>query len=225
MILSLANLLARAGLTSTDSTRDAALTALLADVDAAIRRAIRPYLPEPVTVTDAILDAPRGNVLSLPCVPVRSITSLYLRWGANGDASLFDAGDLLAANTDYYLPLEYPEAHSRSGDVYRRGRSSWGYERRWPVGRLAPNLDPARGAVKATFAAGPASVPSDLASAAFFATMLLYDRRERGAPLSSESWGGRSESVAGQFSATSVIESPEVAAMLRPYQTVRIGVA
>ncbi len=226
MLLSLDGLKGRAGLTSTDAARDASLSMILADVDAAIRKAIRPYLPEPVTLTDVILPTSVGPVLDLPCVPVRSVTSLYLNLRANGVAANFEAEHLLTAGADYLLEIDQqPEGHSRAGSVRRLNASSWGFRRRFPPTRLAAGLEPVPGAVKVTFAAGPASVPSDLAHAAFLMTTLMYDRRERGGPLASESWGGRSESVAGPFTATAALTSPDVAELLKPYQTVRIGVA
>jgi len=225
-ILTLSAFKARAGITSTDATRDASLDQLLADVDAAIKRAIRPFLPEPVTFTDIVLDAPRGNVLELPLVPVRSIASLYLNLGARGDATEFTADYLLVANSDYWMPLDDAVAgYSRSGRVFRRGLAAWGFERLFGIGRLAAQIDPCRGAIKVTFSAGPTSVPTDLALAAFLATTLIYQRREKGGPLSSESWNGRSESVAGPFTAGAALDSPDVAQLLRPYQGTRIGVA
>lgn len=202
-----------------------ALTNWCNGVDATIKRLLKPYVPEPTTLTDLILDAPIGNILLLPAIPVRSITSLYLRPGANGVVADFETEDLLTAGDDYFLPLDSPvESYSLSGRVLRRGASSWGVERRRPVGRLADTLDPHRGAVKATFDAGPTSVPHDILAAAVSAVALMFSYRTTGVPLSSESWNGRSESNSGPFTSEAAVNSPNVLAALRPYRQVGIAV-
>lgn len=224
-ILSLSKFLTLSGITSTDATRDASLTAILLEVDAAIKRAIYPFVPESSTLTDKIIDAPHhSNILTLPVVPVRSITSIYLHPGANGDASLFTSDDLLTANTDYYMPLDDPvNAYSRSGRVFRRGVSIWGVEYRRPLSRLSHELDPDRGAIKFTAAVGPSSVPADIEQAAFLMTALIYARRTTGLPFGSESWNGYSASNAGPFTATGALYSPDIKALLSPYMTLFVG--
>lgn len=209
--------------TGADAT---ALAAIISAVDAAIKRTIRPFYPESTTVTDAVLDAPVGPVLLLPVVPVRSITSLYLNYSANGVVADFTSDHLLMAGDDYHLPLDgVVEGYSRSGRVFRRGASSWGRERVFMVDRIAPQTTPARGAIKATFAAGPTSVPDDLVQAAVLATSLLFHRKVAGAPFGSESWNGYSAGIAGPFTAAGVLRTPDIAALLAPYQTVHFGVA
>jgi hypothetical protein len=226
-ILSLQEWKVFTGTTTTDATRDAAITMILGDVDAAFRQALKPFYPGPVTITDHVMDAPRGNVLLLPVTPARSITSLYLRWfrgESYGDPAAFTAEDLLTQYEDYFMPIDtLPENYSRSGKVYRRRASSWGAEWVRPLGRLASELEPARGAVKVTYLAGPASVPDDIAMAAALAASQLYARMPTGVPLGSESWNGYSKSVAAPF-LVSFRESPDVAAVLRRYQGVYVGV-
>lgn len=200
--------------------------AICAAVDQAIRRAIFPFVPEPTTVTDCVFDAIVGPALELPVIPVRSITSLYVRWGANGDATAFTSDDLLTNYDDYYLPIDDPvRAYSRSGVVHRRGGVSWGYELRRPYGRLAWAVDPNRGAVKVTMACGPTSVPDDLFMVAANAVTLLYTRRSTGAAYASESWNGRSQSLAGPFlsGALSTPDALEVLANYRPATRFAVG--
>ena len=170
-------------------------------------------------VTRADPDAPTTNRLILPVVPVRSITSIHLRYDGAGVDANYTSDYLLAADgTEYYLPLDWqPEGYSRSGVVYRRGSSVWGFERRRPLGRLAPATDPNRGALKVVGEFGPASTPDDILSAANLAVSLLWNRRATGAPYASESWNGRSQSFAGPFTATSAVRSPDVLDLLRPY--------
>lgn len=196
----------------------ASATAICAMVDAAVRRQIHPFVPEPVTITNHVFDAPVGHKLTLPVLPVRSITSIYVRWGANGDSAAFTSDDLLTEFTDYYFPQDDPvRGYSRSGVVYRRNSSSWGCEWVRPVNRLAPDLDPNRGAVKATWLAGPASVPDDLFGVAATAVTLLYTRRLTGMPVTNESWNGYSYGLAAPF-LTSFLQQPDVIDVLNQYR-------
>lgn len=196
----------------------ASATAICAMVDQAIRRQIYPFVPEPVTITDHVFDAPVGHKLTLPVIPVRSITSLYVRWGANGDSTAFTADNLLTPYTDYWMEQDDPvRGYSRSGLVYRRGSSSWGCEWVRPVNRLASDLGPNRGAVKATWLAGPASVPDDLFGVAASAVTLLFNRRLSGTPVTSESWNGYSYSTPAPF-LTSFLQTPDVLDVLNQYR-------
>lgn len=199
-----------------------AITAICAAVDVAIKKLIRPFLPEDTTVTNLICDAPVSNVLCLPAYPVRSITSLYLRYGASGDASAFTSDDLLTQYTQYYMPIDPIDGFSRRGLVYRRGASIWGHEMRYPLGRLAPQVDPNRGAIKATLVCGPTSVPADIVQAAVLAVSLIFARKKSGAPVTSASLNGGSYSLAAPL-VTAVVESPDVLGFLRPYLPVHVG--
>lgn len=201
-----------------------ALSASVAAAEAAVKRVIAPFVAEPTTYTSKVLDAPIGHRLYLPNVPVRSITSVYLRYGANGDSSLFTSDYLLTNYTDYYLPLDDPDrGYSRSGIVYRRGSSSWGYELRRPVGRLDYDADPNRGAILITYVAGPTSVPEDIKAAVMLAASLEYARRKTGLPVTSESWNGYSYSTPGPFG-VAAISSPDVMALLAPYVSTKFSV-
>jgi hypothetical protein len=195
-----------------------ALAGWTAAVDAAVRKMIRPFLPDPQTLT-LYLDAPPTNKLISPVVPIRSITSIHLRYdGAGVDANYTEDYLLAADGTEYALPLDWqPEGYSRAGIVYRRGSSAWGYERRYPAGRLAPATDPNRLAIKLVGAFGPASVPDDIVAAATIATTLLYSRRETGVPLNSESWNSYSYGASGPFTAAAAVATPDVLALLAPY--------
>lgn len=196
-----------------------ALNGWCAGVDSAIRKLLRPYSPDPLTLTSFVMDAPPGNVLLLPALPVRTLTSLYLRWGANGKVSDFTSDYLLTVNDDYFMPTNPHDGFSRAGIVYRRGGwSTWAFERRYAnLSSLAPTIDPNRGAILVNATCGETSVPDAITSAAVLAVSLLYNRRKEGAPFASESWNGRSQSLAGPFTATSAVHSPDVLALLLPF--------
>lgn len=227
-LLTLAEYKAYAGITGTDATRDASLTAIIADVCDAINQACRPWLFEPQEVT-AYLDAPLDDQLVLPNIPVRSITAIYLNWSASGNPAAFTSTSLLTQYSQYYLEIDSPtDGWSESGIVYKRAGSwngqYWGGERRWPVQALASTLTVGRGAIKAVFAAGCLTVPPNVKMAACQMTSLIYQRRQKGAPVQSESWNGDSYSLGGGgFSTAGAISSPDVVALLRRYMTPQVA--
>ncbi len=192
------------------------ISRLTGAVSEALTRRCYPKLLVPKTLTLFALDAPAKNVLLLPALPVRSITALYVRYGANGDSSTLEAADLLTAHTDYVLDVDDAlTGWSRSGRVFRRGARVWGYESRRDIGRLAGNIDPARKAVFVSAACGPATVSPVAQEVAARIVTQLFNRRKEGAPYSSESWNGRSQSISGPFSAEAAVNSPDVLGLLR----------
>jgi hypothetical protein len=198
----------------------AAVTETCAAVNDAITRYLKPYSPVPVTVTNYPLDAPPGNVLTLPVLPVRGITSLYLHWYANGDPSVFTSTDLLTAFTDYYLPVDPVDGYSRTGEVYRRNSSSWAFEYRYATQRsLYPTIDPNRGAILFSGTCGELSVPDAVVQAGVLMTSLLYARRRTGMVVGSASLNGASYSNALPYTATSALDTPDVRRLLQQYKS------
>lgn len=169
----------------------------------------------PLTLTLAAFDAPPKLELYLPR-PIRSISAIYVRYGANGDSSLLTAADLLTNFTDYYSPVTNKRKNwNGSGIVYRRRSSIWGLEYRRGVGNLAYSVDPNLGAVFVSGEFGPASVDPAVKGVAFNAAMLMYQRRKTAAPIQSEGWGGYNYSLAGGFTAEAALNSPDVLETLR----------
>lgn len=218
------------GITGTDATRDAALTAMLASVEAAIKKLCHPYQFEAVTETD-YLNAPWNSPwLVLPLVPVRSITSIHYNPLAFGVSANFDSEHLLTApgddvtNPDYVLETDMrPEGWSRSGRVRRLNRATWGVQYVRPLARLGSGPEVESRCLKVVYAAGHTSVPADVTQALYLATRLVYERRT-GTPLTSEGWNGYSAGYAGPFTATAAVTSPDVYQMLSPYLSpVRVG--
>ena len=200
--------------TGADAT---SVDAYCAAVDAAIKRLLKPYYPEPATVT-LYCDAPPSDVLLLPYRPVRSITSIYYRSDGNGVSANFTS-DYLIDNTDgdeYALRLDPITSENGVGDVLRIGRL-WGGRYVSPPERLGWKLEPEPGALKITAAVGPASVPKDIEAAAVLAVQLLYEARETGIPMSSSSWNGYSESNANEYNADGVLMTPRIWGLLAPY--------
>lgn len=202
-----------------------ALATWCSAVDSAIKRKIRPFYPEPTTVTDCILDAPADRDLYLPVTPVRSATSVYYRSDANGLAANFTS-DYLLDNTDgaaYQLVIDdVVNGYAKRG-LLRRVGQVWGLSRVRPPERLGYRLEPERGALKVTFAAGPSSLPDDIFAAAVLAVSMLFERKESGVAVGSESWNGYSRSIAGPFTAEGAVNSPDVLALLMPYMSIHVG--
>lgn len=206
----------------------AALHHWCAAVSNAILRAIRPFHPEPITVTDWIADAPPTRDLILPIRPVRSITSVYLNHLANGLVANFTSAHLLD-NTDakeYQLLIDDPvKGWSRSG-ILRRVWQAWGVGFVTYPGRLAASLEPSRGAIKISYAAGAVSVPPEITAAAVMAVSMLYNRKETGLVAASESWNGYSRSLSGPGLEAGILDNPDIQNLLADYLPhLRIGKA
>lgn len=196
-----------------------ALSAICAQVSAALARRLLPYVAEPLTATAIVMDAPVSELLAT-LRPLRSITSIYYRSDANGDTTLFTSDYLLAAtnNLEYLMEVDDPvTGWSRAGLIRRTGARVWGYRGVRALGTLAPRLASEPKSLLLTYTYGETSVPADIQAAAISATTLLYARRKTGAPYQSESWGGYSYSNAGPYTAEGAINTPDVKALLAPY--------
>ncbi len=201
------------------------LATVCAAVDAAVKRLLRPFHPEPLAVANCVLDAPAGRDLVLPIGPVRSVASVYYRSDANGLAANFTS-DYLLDNTDgveYQLLIDDKVSGYSRGGVLRRVGRDWSRSFYRPPTRLSYHLADERGSVLVNYTAGPTSTPEDIRAAACSAVTLLMNRRKEGAPYASESWNGRSQSLAGPFTAEAAVRTPDVLAMLQPYLTVQVA--
>jgi hypothetical protein len=200
--------------TGADAT---SVDAYCAAVDAAVKRLLKPYHPERETVT-FYCAAPPSEELLTQYYPLASITSIYYRSDGNSVLANFTS-DCLIDNTDgdeYTLELDPITGLNGSGVIRRIGRL-WGGRYVSPPERLGWKLEPEPGALKITAVVGPASVPKDIEAAAVLAVQLLYESRTSGIPLQSESWNGRSESKAQQYTAEGVLMTPRVWGLLAPY--------
>jgi hypothetical protein len=217
-----ADLVGSVSSTGVDST---SIATLCTAVDAAVKRLLRPFHPEPLTVSSCVLDAPPDRDLYLPITPVRSITSVYYRADAYGVAANFTS-DYLIDNSDgdeYQLDIDDKvNSYSRKGILRRIGRV-WGVSHVRPLEKLAYKVAPERGSILVNYAAGPTSVPADITAAAVQAVTLMYQRRKTGMPVQSESWNGYSYSGAAAFTAEAAIRTPDVLEMLKPYMAIHVA--
>lgn len=216
--------MSRSGLTVTGADL-ASVEEICEEVSSALMSMCDPIQIVPLTLTLAAFDAPPELELHLPR-PIRTISAIYVRYGANGDSSTLTAADLLTEFTDWYSPVTNKRKNwNGSGIVYRRGAGIWGMEYRRSVGNLAYSVDPNLGAVFVSALCGPASVDPAVKGAAFSAVTALFERRKRGAPLQSEGFNGYNYSLAGAFTAEAALASPEVTALLRSAGVLPIHVA
>ncbi len=228
-----------AGISTTNATRDASLTALITAVSEAVKRRCRTRF-EAATYTGIVLTPPASDKLCLRQVPVRSITSVYLNPSANGDPAAFTSDHLLTAYEDYYLETT-EEGYSRSGIVRRTRGKAWGSAglvQGFAVGTfglvsglpgglaltgggggLTRSVGPAPGSLKVTYAAGYLTVPEPVALAVHLAVSRLYQIRKVGVGLGSESWNAYSYSAAqvDAKAVAGVLSSPEIAGLLAAY--------
>lgn len=217
-ILTLSEYLAWAGITSTDATRDASLTAMISEVNDAIIRYLHNGSIETASYT-VIMPAPVSLQLVLPVVPVlASSVVLYLNWQANGNPSLFTSQDLLTPYTDYIVNTgPFDNLYSTSG-IVTSNWSNWGGSFIRPTYALASTPAPTPGAIKATFTAGYDTVPPSIIAAAELITSKLYNMRKTGQPLNSE--GLQSYQYSAQASATAdgIIQGdPTIRGLLSPF--------
>lgn len=226
----LSGMKAALGISGSDQTRDDALSSLLVQTEAAIKRLCHPYQFEPATETD-YLNAPwQSPWLILPLVPVRSITSIHYNPDGFGISANYTSDHLLVApgagvtNPDYLLETDMrPQGWSRSGRVRRLNRAYWGVQQVRPFARLGFGAEVEPKPLKVVYEAGHTSVPAEVTQALYLATMLVYQRRT-GAPLTNEGWNGYSAGYAAPFLTTAAVNSPDVMQLLAPYVThVRVG--
>jgi hypothetical protein len=205
------------GVTASAGAELTALSAICQTVAELLERKCYPALIAPKALTLFAFDAPPTDKLLLPR-PVRSISAIYYHPGANGDSSELDlTADLLTNYTQYYSPPDdVLTGWNRSGVVLRRPQGMvWGWEHGRHFGTLAPVVDPNKGAVFVSGSFGPDRVPHPIRMAAVRAVTLLYNSRVAGMPFTSESWNGRSQSTAQNYTAEAAVNSPDVLALLR----------
>ena len=215
------------GLTLSDADART-VTRMIARVTEILVRKCAPKALFPRTLTLFPLDAPLDRELFVPKPPLRAVTALYYHSGAGGDSSVVDTtADLLTEGVDYMVVRDDPDnpTWSRSGKLLRLNSNCWGYSTVRPVTKLGYKLVPEPGAIFISASCGPATVSPAAQAAASAALTLMFNRRKTGMPLQSESWGGYSYSGAGQFTAESACNSPEVLGILRDAGLLPVHVA
>lgn len=201
----------------TATTNDNSYASILTEVEAAIKRRLRNNI-ERASYT-AVLNAPPSEFIALAQTPVLTTgLSVYYRAGARGDTALFTSDYLLTRGTDYILETDPDNAtQSRSGRLMRLFRL-WGAATIGPVNSLVSRIEEEPGSVYVSWTAGYSPIPHDLVLAVHLATIALFRRRKFGAMMTSENWNGYGYSIGqGPATAESVLDSPEIAGLWRPF--------
>lgn len=194
-----------------------AIRAICSSVSDAITQYLKPFQPEPLTITSRVIEAPPSELLVLPVRPARAMVSVYFRSDAKGDPSLFTSDYLLTQYTDYVLPLDDAiNGISRSG-ILRRIGGIWGRRLVVKNDRLGYSEEPLPGSVMVTYTAGMPVLPPSIEEAAQLMVSMIWNRRTQGMPAQSESWNGESVGYAGAFTTTAALHSPDIAGMLSQF--------
>ena len=159
------------GIPPTDTSQDARLTQLMAQVEALIRGYLRRQLDQ-----GAFTEYPEGRhtpFLRLREYPVQSITSVKI----DSERS-FGAGTDLIANVDYRLV---------NGTLLRTSGRVWPGAYQKTTGLLYVPTVPSRGIIQVVYTAGYATIPQDIVLHAHEMIALALDMAGRGRVATSES--------------------------------------
>lgn len=221
-LVTLANLKARLGIASGDTSRDTDLDGIIAAAEGLVRKYIG-WNPEISGTQTAYLNPNAAETLSLRTPPNCPVTVLTVHEDGDRD---FDADSLLTVNEDY--------AQERAGSpTLIRLNKNWRYTQRRMTNRLAAVLLPEVGTVKVTFTLDTTDALAVAKRACLMECMaqasLTYDGKGIGV-VTSDSMDGASvtinTSVKGnsgrkQNSADGFV-SPAVAGMLDPFRLIAI---
>lgn len=171
------------GIPSGDTTHDALHDALIAHVDAAIKRHLRQNI-ESATYTE-FYSGDGTPHLFLRQLPVTGITSIHVRSDAYWTNANFTSDYLLTEGTDYAVQWKQASL-CESGIVRRIGNV-------WPGALIdsranllnGPRID--QGNIKVVYTAGYATVPSDIKWAAIMSVKQAEASIAGGGPVMSES--------------------------------------
>lgn len=218
IIIDLPEYRALSGYTSTQ-VPDTVLLPIINETNDAIARFIRQPL-DSKTYTQ-YYNAPPSPRIPLRQWPVTAVTTVKVAYFSGGDPTAFDANTVWNQYTDWVLEVDDSDESSRQG-VLRSLRGYWGYQFRYPPGRLAYDMSPDWKAVQVVYTAGYEQIPQSLKSAALLIVGRLYLMR-RGLLPASASLNGGSYSYQSFNTAMGMLNDPTVQDYLRPFQDVFLG--
>lgn len=231
MILTLSQHKAWAGITTTDTTRDASLQEIIDEAISAILVYCNNGSLEQTAYTQ-ILNLPSYPSLVVPFAPVtyapNAVTpidfSLYINNSAKGDPSAFTSEHLLTPYRDYVLETGPTDITTSESGIVRFLNGVWFINRERPVYSLATKIVPGYGVVKVVYTAGYATVPPVLRMVLNLIVRKLFHARKLGVPVVSESLNGYSYSTNSNITAEGLITGdPTVQKSLRTFCRPQIG--
>ncbi len=223
-LITLTEAKAFASLTTTDVARDAALQAMIEEAsDAVVRYCHNGSLTS--AAYSVILPAPAYPTLVLSHFPVLiSSVQIWLNWQANGDPSLFTTPFLLTPYTDYTIDASPDDATLSESALVRSLRWYWGYQAYRPLNKLAAQVTPIAGAIKATYTAGYTTIPASIKMAVNLIVRKLFNMRRNGLPFSGEALNSYSYSLQSNLNAEGIIQGdPTIRSALHPFCRPQVG--
>lgn len=193
-------------------------TIYLDEVTSAIKNHCKNNI-EAATYANVLINAPASLQLVLKQKPVQNDGNLTINANplAYGNVTKFTSQGLLTAGVDYYLNTDDDDASKSTSGVVTCLRQPWSVAVGIPYGWLAPKRIPVPGALLITYRAGYETIPAAVTEATNLAISMLWNRRQTGYQASSESRGSWSVSLGQAATASAIVESPDVATLLRPY--------
>jgi hypothetical protein len=228
-LLTLAEHKTWAGITTTDSTRDAALQEMIDEAIDAVKSYCNNGELEATEYTQ-ILDSPPTTAIILPYTPVvidsedSESFQLWKNDSANGDPSLFTDEFLLEMYLDYVLDIGPANITTSDTGIVRFMNRAVGVNYERPLYSLGLKIVPIRKSIKVVYTAGYETIPPRLQAALNLIVRKLYNMRKLGIPMNSESLNGYSYSGQGAATANGIVGGdPTVQQMLRSFCRPQIG--
>lgn len=221
-LTTLSDLKAHLGISADDTSEDTYLTATLLAVEKSLKRIIGYEIEANSNVTE-YYDGDGRNKLFLRQLPVRSIVSVKVDNNGGGGqiANTFGSETLLVAGTEYYLPMDGPlGAYSESGTLYRRSYY-WPGQPMHRRGLLTNEIIPGNGNIQVVYNSGYTTVPADIKETVWQSVAQLRMSRDKGMPISSESFDGYSYSLNGAVDAA-VMQVASALNVIATYRRFRI---
>jgi hypothetical protein len=219
------------GILTTDTTRDATLQEIIDEAcDAVLYYCRNGNLVQ--TQYTQVLDLPSYTSLVLPFTPVTYAPlavapidlQLYINVDANSDPSKFTSANLMTPYVDYCLDMGAVDPTVSDSGIVRLINGVFGVQRERPLYSLSTKIVPMRGAVKAVYTAGYATVPPSLRGALQLIVRKIYNMRKDGVPAVSESLNSYSISRQQNATANGIIQGdPTIRDMLKPFCRPQIG--
>lgn len=230
-LLTLAQHKVFAGITTTDTTRDASLQEIIDEAISAVLEYCQNGTLE-LTQYTQILNLPSYPSLIVPFAPVTYAPdadtpidfSLYVYNNARGDPSAFTSDHLLRPYIDYVLETGPTNITVSDSGIVRFLNGVWFINRDRPVYSLSTKIIPSYGAVKVVYTAGYATTPPMLRMVLNLIVRKIFNARKIGAPIVSESLNGYSYSTNSNITADGLITGdPTIQKSLRTFCRPQVG--
>ena len=187
---------------------------------AALSKAIRKKLSSNITECSysSVMNSPLTEIAILPQGPVCADSLIvYQNYQARGNPNSFTQDNVLTPFVDYILDTDNGDQSVSTSRIVTSLKGPWGARGKWSVGQLGFDYASTLGTMRADYTAGYSEVPDDITMAVNLSVSKVYNMRERGGMLTSESLNGYSYGLAQQ--AAMVLGDPVIWDLLAHYQS------